>query len=155
MEYIKSEKSENCIFCSLPAEGDDAKNYILCRGRSAFIIMNIFPYNSAHLMVSPFHHIKCLTEQDADEGAEMNQLVRKCVEILRAVINPDGFNIGYNLGKVAGAGYDKHIHCHIVPRWTGDTNFMPVLGETKVHPEHLKTTYHKLLPHFEKSVIHK
>jgi ATP adenylyltransferase len=111
--------------------------------------MNIFPYNSAHLMISPFRHIRCLTEQDANESTELNQLTHKCIEILRAVINPDGFNIGYNIGKAAGAGYDEHVHCHIVPRWTGDTNFMPVLGETKVHPEHLKTTYKKLLPHFE------
>ena len=149
MEYIKSEKSEDCIFCSLPGEGDDTKNYILYRGQSAFIIMNIFPYNSAHLMISPFRHIRCLTEQDANESTELSQLTHKCIEILRAVINPDGFNIGYNIGKAAGAGYDEHVHCHIVPRWTGDTNFMPVLGETKVHPEHLKTTYKKLLPHFE------
>jgi len=149
MEYIKSEKSEVCIFCSLPGEGDDAKNYILYRGQSAFIIMNIFPYNPAHLMISPFRHIRCLTEQDANESTELSQLTHKCIEILRAVINPDGFNIGYNIGKAAGAGYDEHVHCHIVPRWTGDTNFMPVLGETKVHPEHLKTTYKNLLPHFE------
>ena len=100
-------------------------------------------------MVSPFRHFGCLTEQDTSEIMELNQLTHKCIEILRAVINPDGFNIGYNIGKAAGAGYDEHVHCHIVPRWTGDTNFMPVLGETKVHPEHLKTTYKKLLPHFE------
>ena len=149
MEYIKSEKSGECIFCSLPREDDDAKNYILHRGQSAFIIMNIFPYNCAHLMVSPFRHVGCLTEQDTSETTESNLLTRKCIEILRAVINPDGFNIGYNIGKAAGAGYDEHVHCHIVPRWTGDTNFMPVLGETKVHPEHLNATYNKLLPHFK------
>ena len=149
MEYVKSEKSDECIFCSLPKANDDTKNYILHRGKSAFIIMNIFPYNSAHVMVSPFRHIACLTAQNADESKEMNSLTLKAIEILRAVINPEGFNVGYNIGKAAGAGYDEHIHCHIVPRWTGDTNFMPVLGETKVHPEHLKTTYKKLLPHFK------
>ena len=149
MEYVKSEKSDECIFCSLPKENDDTKNYILHRGQSAFIIMNIFPYNSAHLMVSPFRHIGCLTAQNAGEIKEMNNLTRWSIEIFRAVINPEGFNVGYNIGKAAGAGYDEHIHCHIVPRWTGDTNFMPVLGETKVHPEHLKTTYKKLLPHFK------
>jgi len=100
-------------------------------------------------MVSPFRHIGCLTAQNADESKEMNSLTLRAIEILRAVINPEGFNVGYNIGKAAGAGYDEHIHCHIVPRWTGDTNFMPVLGETKVHPEHLKTTYKKLLPHFK------
>ena len=149
MEYVKSEKSNECIFCSLPKENNDTQNYILHRGQSAFIIMNIFPYNSAHVMVSPFRHIGCLTEQDGDESKEMNHLTHRSIEIMRAVINPEGFNVGYNIGKAAGAGYDEHIHCHIVPRWTGDTNFMPVLGETKVHPEHLNTTYKKLLPHFK------
>ena len=149
MEYVKSEKSDECIFCSLPKANEDTKNYILHRGHSAFIIMNIFPYNSAHVMVSPFRHIGCLTALNADESKEMNSLTLRAIEILRAVINPEGFNVGYNIGKAAGAGYDEHIHCHIVPRWTGDTNFMPVLGETKVHPEHLKTTYKKLLPHFK------
>ena len=149
MEYVKSEKSDECIFCSLPKANEDTKNYILHRGQSAFIIMNIFPYNSAHVMVSPFRHIGCLTAQNSDESKEMNSLILRAIEILRAVINPEGFNVGYNIGKAAGAGYDEHIHCHIVPRWTGDTNFMPVLGETKVHPEHLKTTYKKLLPHFK------
>ena len=149
MEYVKSEKSDECIFCSLPKANEDTKNYILHRGQSAFIIMNIFPYNSAHVMVSPFRHIGCLTAQNGDESKEMNSLTLGAIEILRALINPEGFNVGYNIGKAAGAGYDEHIHCHIVPRWTGDTNFMPVLGETKVHPEHLKTTYKKLLPHFK------
>ena len=149
MEYVKSEKSDECIFCSLPKANEDTKNYILHRGQSAFIIMNIFPYNSAHIMVSPFRHIGCLTAQNAEEIKEMNDLTRRSIEIFRAVINPEGFNVGYNIGKAAGAGYDEHIHCHIVPRWTGDTNFMPVLGETKVHSEHLKTTYKKLLPHFK------
>jgi ATP adenylyltransferase len=149
MEYIKSEKSEKCIFCSLPKENEDTKHYILHRGQSAFIIMNIFPYNSAHIMVSPFRHIGCMTKQDTQESKEITHLTQGCIEILRTVINPEGFNVGYNIGKAAGAGYDEHIHCHIVPRWTGDTNFMPVLGETKVHPEHLKTTYNKLLPYFK------
>jgi ATP adenylyltransferase len=149
MEYVKSEKSDDCIFCSLPKESDDAKNYILYRGNSAFIIMNIFPYNSAHIMVSPFRHIGCMTELSTDENIELNQLTLKCIEVLRAVITPEGFNIGYNIGKAAGAGFDEHIHCHIVPRWVGDTNFMPVLGETKVHPEHLKATYAKLISHFK------
>ena len=100
-------------------------------------------------MVSPFRHIGCLSKLDADESQELNQLTQKCIEILRAAIGPEGFNVGYNIGKAAGAGFDEHIHCHIVPRWVGDTNFMPVLGETKVHPEHMKATYIKLLPHFE------
>ena len=150
MEYIKKDKPDECIFCLLPKESDDAKNYILYRGHSVFIIMNIFPYNSSHLMVSPFKHIGCLTKQNASENKEMTQLTHSSIKILRSVINPEGFNIGYNIGKAGGAGYDEHIHCHIVPRWIGDTNFMPVLGETKVHPEHLQATYNKLLPQFKK-----
>ena len=149
MEYIKDRKLDDCIFCSLPSKENDSESYILYRGKSAFIVMNIFPYNSSHLMVSPFRHINCLTKQYIKEGAEQNLLVHTCIEVLRSVINPDGFNIGYNIGKAAGAGFDEHIHCHIVPRWEGDTNFMPVIGETKVHPEHLRTTYDKLLPHFK------
>ena len=149
MEYINSERTEGCIFCLLPRENDDDKNHILYRGESAFIIMNIFPYNSAHLMVSPYRHIDCLTKLDSNESTELNQLTDACINTLKTVINPEGFNVGYNIGKAAGAGYDEHIHCHIVPRWVGDTNFMPVLGETKVHPEHLKATYNKLLPHFK------
>ena len=149
MEYINSERTEGCIFCILPRENDDDKNHILYRGESAFIIMNIFPYNSAHLMVSPYRHIDCLTKLDSNESTELNQLTDACINTLKTVINPEGFNVGYNIGKAAGAGYDEHIHCHIVPRWVGDTNFMPVLGETKVHPEHLKATYNKLLPHFK------
>ena len=101
-------------------------------------------------MVSPFKHIGCLTKQNASENKEMTQLIHSSIKILRSVINPEGFNIGYNIGKAGGAGYDEHIHCHIVPRWIGDTNFMPVLGETKVHPEHLQATYNKLLPQFKK-----
>ena len=150
MEYVKKDKPDECIFCLLPKESDDAKNYILYRGHSVFIIMNIFPYNSSHLMVSPFKHIGCLTKQNASENKEMTQLIHSSIKILRSVINPEGFNIGYNIGKAGGAGYDEHIHCHIVPRWIGDTNFMPVLGETKVHPEHLQATYNKLLPQFKK-----
>ena len=100
-------------------------------------------------MVSPYRHIGCITEQNASERFEVNQLTQECIKILKAVNEPDGFNIGYNIGKAAGAGYDEHIHCHIVPRWSGDTNFMPVLGDVKVHPEHLRSTYEKLQPHFK------
>ena len=101
-------------------------------------------------MVSPYRHIDCITEQNDSEKIEVNQLTHECIKILKTVSGPDGFNIGYNIGKAAGAGYDEHIHCHIVPRWSGDTNFMPVLGEVKVHPEHLRSTYEKLQPHFKK-----
>ena len=149
MEYIKSKKSDECIFCVLPSSQDDEKNRILFRGKYSFVIMNIFPYNCAHLMVSPYRHIGCVTEQNDSERFEVNQLTQECIKILKTVSEPDGFNIGYNIGKAAGAGYDEHIHCHIVPRWSGDTNFMPVIGDVKVHPEHLLSTYEKLQPHFK------
>ena len=150
MEYIKSDKSNECIFCTLPASNNDEKNYILFKGTHSFVIMNTFPYNCAHLMVSPYRHINCITKQNETERNENIELTHECIKILRAVIEPDGFNTGYNIGKAAGAGYDEHIHCHIVPRWVGDTNFMPVLGDVKVHPEHIRSTYEKLHPHFKK-----
>ena len=150
MEYIKSDKSNECIFCTLPASNNDEKNYILFKGTHSFVIMNTFPYNSAHLMVSPYRHINCITKQNETERNENIELTHECIKILRTVIEPDGFNTGYNIGKAAGAGYDEHIHCHIVPRWVGDTNFMPVLGDVKVHPEHIRSTYEKLHPHFKK-----
>ena len=100
-------------------------------------------------MISPYRHIGCITDQNDSERFEVNQLTQECIKILKTVSEPDGFNIGYNIGKAAGAGYDEHIHCHIVPRWSGDTNFMPVIGDVKVHPEHLLSTYEKLQPHFK------
>ena len=150
MEYITKNKSDECIFCTLPKSGDDEKHFILFQGKGCFVIMNIFPYNNGHLMVSPYRHLACITELDKDESGEMTALTNSCIEILRAVNNPDGFNVGFNLGKSAGAGYDEHIHNHIVPRWSGDTNFMPVLAETRVQPEHLRNSYKKLVPHFKK-----
>ena len=100
-------------------------------------------------MVSPYSHIGCITKINESEKDEVTQLTHECINILKTVIEPDGFNIGYNIGKAAGAGYDEHIHCHIVPRWSGDTNFMPVLSEVRVNPEHLRATYEKLYPHFK------
>ncbi|QPJ65484.1 MAG: HIT domain-containing protein [Candidatus Nitrohelix vancouverensis] len=150
MEYIADNQTKGCIFCELPQSGEDEKNFILYRGDACFVIMNIFPYNSGHLMVSPYAHKNCVTLLTPAEKREIDYLVDKCVEISREINAPDGFNIGMNLGKAGGAGFEEHIHTHIVPRWIGDTNFMPVLSETKVHPEHLKATYAKLVPHFKK-----
>ena len=101
-------------------------------------------------MVSPYRHFSCITNLDKEESSELTELTKNCIKILRNLSTPDGFNVGFNLGKSAGAGYDEHIHNHIVPRWTGDTNFMPVLAETKVQPEHLEKLYEKLYPHFKK-----
>ena len=149
MEYIKQAKSGECIFCVLPKADEDKKNFILHKGDTCFVIMNVYPYNTGHLMVSPYRHLSCITKMDEKENTELNRLTQKCVEILRTVKSPEGFNIGVNLGKAGGAGFDEHIHMHIVPRWIGDTNYMPVLADTKVHPEHLQATYDNLLPHFQ------
>ncbi len=149
MQYVVQDKSNDCIFCSLPQSSEDEKNRILFRGKTCFVIMNIYPYNNGHIMVSPFKHSNCITKLDNEELNELGTLTQHCVRLLSEVYAPDGFNIGLNLGKVAGAGFDEHLHNHIVPRWAGDTNFMPIIGETKVHPEHLKGTYDKLLPLFQ------
>ena len=153
MEYIKKDKSGECIFCNLPKAGDDKNNFILFKGIYCFIIMNIYPYNTGHLMIVPYRHCACITELDTDESMELNELTKRSIQILRKVNTPDGFNVGFNLGKSAGAGYDEHIHNHVVPRWTGDTNFMPVLADIKIHPENLQQSYAKLVPHFNKILL--
>ncbi|MEC7641359.1 MAG: HIT domain-containing protein [Nitrospinota bacterium] len=153
MEYIEKEKEDECIFCVLPQAQDDEKNYILYRGPLCFVIMNTFPYNNGHLMVTPYRHLNCLTLLTKEESAEMGQLIRKCIERLKKLYSPDGFNTGTNLGKAGGAGFDQHLHTHIVPRWIGDTNFMPVLAETKVHPQHLRAGYEKLAPLFNEQTL--
>ena len=153
MEYITKDKSGEYIFCSLPQCKDDKQTFILFRGKYCFVIMNIFPYNASHLMVSPYRHLACITKLDSEESLEMSELTKNCIQILRDVNSPDGFNVGFNIGKSAGAGYDEHIHNHIVPRWIGDTNFMATLGETRVISEHLEKTYEKLAPSFKKLLL--
>lgn len=145
MEYIEmGDKPHGCIFCELPAENDDVKNLILYRGEHSFIMLNSFPYNPGHLMVSPYAHTADMYELDDIILLEINHLVRYSIKLLTSVCAPDGFNLGVNIGKTAGAGVLNHIHWHIVPRWNGDTNFMAVIGENRVLPESLKATYNKL-----------
>jgi len=148
IEYIKKADEVGCIFCQKPAEESDASNYILYRGQKNFIIMNSYPYSPGHLMIAPYRHIANLDELTDEELCEHYELVRRSVAILRKVFKPDGFNIGMNLGRVAGAGIDKHIHSHIVPRWAGDTNFMPVIANTNVVNEALSESYKKLAGKF-------
>ena len=151
-EYIESFKSESeksgCIFCDFPKETDDEKRMILHRGKYSFVIMNLYPYNSGHLMIVPYHHTTSLSSLPAETSAEIILLLGKSQEAITKAMNAQGFNIGVNLGKAAGAGIDDHVHFHIVPRWNGDTNFMPVFSEIKVVPEEMKKTYLKLKPHF-------
>jgi ATP adenylyltransferase len=147
MEYILSEKEDNCIFCDALSENDDLTLY---QGNITMVMMNKFPYINGHLLVAPIRHLSCLDELQKDEMTELMATVERSVAILKKVMNPDGFNIGLNLGKVAGAGVEEHLHFHIVPRWFGDVNALTVFGEVRVIPEHIKSTYHNLKPHFDK-----
>ncbi len=143
--YILSDKKEDgCVFCNAFKSDNDEDRLVLFRSKHSFIIMNLYPYNAGHLMVVPNRHISSPTELKEEEQLDMFKLTNKCIEILKKVMNPDGFNVGMNLGRSAGAGIDDHIHIHIVPRWNGDTNFMPILADTKVVSESLKETYKKL-----------
>lgn len=143
IEYIAGEKDNGCIFCDKPKEGNDKENLILFKGESSFIIMNRYPYSNGHLMAVPYRHTNNMSELKDNERLELMNLTTKCIEILD-IMNPDGFNVGMNLGTAGGAGIDDHLHFHIVPRWNGDTNFMPLIGDVKVMPEYLKDTYKKL-----------
>lgn len=152
MEYIETGvKADGCFLCARPAEGveRDAENYILWRGKRTFVIMNIYPYNNGHLMVVPYAHKAAIADLDAETQAELMAVTGMAVEALRESMRPEGFNVGINLGKVAGAGVADHIHIHIVPRWGGDTNFMPVLADVRVMPQHLRSAYEQLLPVFK------
>ena len=146
MEYIKSTADEaGCIFCDLPARDDDEKNLILARSQKAFVILNAFPYNAGHLMVAPFRHVGELEGASEEELADVDRLLKRSIRALKEEYQPQGFNIGMNLGLVAGAGIPDHIHWHVVPRWSGDTNFMPVVGQTKVLPELLEESFQRLM----------
>jgi ATP adenylyltransferase len=147
MEYIGSAKEgedQGCIFCEKPKEGDDEKALILARTELSFAMLNRYPYNSGHLMIAPFRHVGELEEVEDPESLDMQQLLQRCIKALKEAMQPEGFNVGMNLGTVAGAGIPDHVHWHVVPRWTGDTNFMPVLGETKVLPELIANSYRRL-----------
>lgn len=154
MEYILDEnKNKTCLFCdtSKADKSNDKKNLILYRGKYCFVIMNRYPYNSGHLMVVPYFHAPAFDELSDKMLFDLIKTVDKSVAILRKALSPDGFNIGLNFGKVAGAGMEQHMHIHIVPRWTGDTDSMPIISEIRVMPEHLMKTYSKLKKFFKKT----
>jgi ATP adenylyltransferase len=147
MEYIleaKDQASEGCIFCALPRAPTDRDNLILWRGWRTFIMLNRFPYNPGHLLVVPYTHAAALEGLVTDELTDLMINLRRAVGCLGQTMNPDGYNIGINLGRAAGAGIPGHVHYHVVPRWDGDHNFMPVIAETKVMPQHLLRTYDQL-----------
>jgi ATP adenylyltransferase len=148
-EYITAKKSGECIFCTAKSKGPK-DGLVLFDGSLSLVMLNKFPYNIGHLMVSPLRHVSKLEELTPEESIDLFRLLRHSAATLSQAFNPEGFNIGMNIGKAAGAGVDGHLHLHIVPRWEGDTNFMPFLSETKVISEHIEKTYTKLKPLFER-----
>lgn len=150
MEYILSdEKGGPCIFCPGEGRGQDAERLILYVDSLSMVMMNKYPYNNGHLLVAPVRHVSELEFLSKEEMLDLLDLVRKSIAVLKKVMTPEGFNVGLNLGRAAGAGVEEHMHFHIVPRWNGDTNYMTVVGAVRVIPEHIQETYGKLLPLFQ------
>ena len=150
MAYILGEKPEGCVLCEKHSQQHDKENLLLYRGRHCYVLMNLFPYNPGHLMIAPYKHTGSFELLNEETTVEVTTLLSASLGILRTAVGPQGFNIGMNIGKVAGAGIEEHVHMHIVPRWGGDTNFMPVISDTRVIPEALSSTYNHLLPFFQK-----
>jgi ATP adenylyltransferase len=143
-----SGKDSGCFLCTKPGESQDEENLILYRGERVYVLMNLYPYNSGHVLVAPYEHTGNFPELETHAAAELMAVSQRCVAALAAAYHADGFNAGMNLGSAAGAGEPDHLHVHIVPRWIGDTNFMPVVGQTKVLPESLEQSYARLKPYF-------
>jgi ATP adenylyltransferase len=137
-----------CVFCRILSEQSDRENLIVCRGQSAFVILNLFPYTSGHMLIVANRHIPFLQDAASHELHEIMELAQQCESALRAEYQPDGFNLGFNLGRAAGAGVASHLHMHVVPRWAGDGNFLSTVSETRVLPEELPQTWQRLAPHF-------
>ena len=150
MQYIapktpqSTEQEHECIFCAQPAAHRDAEYHILYRGELCYMMLNLYPYNNGHLMIAPYQHVGSIEKLDSATLTELIEQAQLALRALRLAMKPDGFNMGINEGKVAGAGYADHMHLHVVPRWNGDTNFMPVLADVKVMPEHLDVVYEEL-----------
>jgi len=148
IEYILSQKEKECIFCTKPAENNDRENLILYRGAKAYVIMNKYPYNNGHIMIVPYFHTSELIGMPDDILSELMIMTRYSIDCIKKAFNPEGFNVGINIGAAAGAGIEEHLHIHAVPRWAGDSNFMTVISEIRVMPEHIMETYDKLYPVF-------
>ncbi|HPR18630.1 MAG TPA: HIT domain-containing protein [Candidatus Cloacimonadota bacterium] len=149
LKYILSAKNDQCIFCLRPSAEADEKQFILYRSQHSFVIMNMFPYNNGHLMAVPFRHVCRLNDLDSEEIGDLFSTVRLCEKVLQNVYNPDGLNVGINLGRAAGAGIDTHLHVHVIPRWNGDVNFMTVVNGTRIIPEAFERAYHQLKEQFD------
>ncbi len=143
-----SQEKHECIFCRALREDED-EALVLVRSRRAFVMMNLYPYNTGHVMVAPVRHVASLEELEDDELLELMKLVKLSLKAIRDVLSPHGFNVGVNIGRVAGAGIEDHVHVHVVPRWSGDTNFMPVVAGVKVIPQDVRETYRRLKPRFQ------
>ncbi|MFH1063225.1 MAG: HIT domain-containing protein [Candidatus Omnitrophota bacterium] len=141
IKYIQAKKTKGCIFCLKPKQKKDKINYIVARGKYVYSILNIFPYNNGHIMITPYRHIADIDKLNVQEWAEMFEFIKNTTQLLKIKLQAQGFNIGFNIGKVAGAGIDQHLHMHIVPRWDADTNFMPVLTDSKVISQSLDELY--------------
>jgi ATP adenylyltransferase len=149
MEYILSEsKDGSCIFCPGEDRSKDKERLILYVDKLSMVMMNRYPYINGHLLVAPVRHVPDLGSLSQEEATDILNMVNFSIGVLKKVMNPEGFNVGMNLGRVAGAGVEEHMHFHIVPRWNGDTNYMTVLGEVRVIPDHIENTFQTLLPHF-------
>ncbi len=148
MEYLETPKhsneSLNTLFTRIPESTDDKAVYLLFRGKHTYIVLNRFPYNAGHLLVVPYREVAELSDLSAEERMDFMDTIIKSQDILKKALKPEGFNVGFNLGTAAGAGIPKHLHCHVVPRWNGDTNFMPVIANTKVLPQALDTIWERL-----------
>ena len=152
LAYVKDAAKDDeleCIFCTKPASDDDEANLIVHRGERCFVILNLFPYTNGHLMVAPYEHLGSLADLPEETTAEMMALSQRAIRVLEHAYAPHGYNVGFNQGRVAGAGVEHHIHMHVVPRWGGDTNFMPVLADTRVMPQTLEQSYEALRGAFD------
>lgn len=153
MKYILSEKEQGCFFCqNLAAPEQDREHFVLYRGVHAFILLNVYPYNNGHLLIAPAAHVSSLTALEPAQLTDVFCLTRLCEQILGQAMHPEGFNVGVNLGKVAGAGVADHLHVHIVPRWNGDSNYMTTLAQTRIIPQQLEDTYLMLKPLFDQAL---
>ncbi|MCL6611053.1 MAG: HIT domain-containing protein [Peptococcaceae bacterium] len=147
--YIGKDHGSACIFCEKLESDRDAENYVLYRGHKTFVLLNLYPYNNGHLLIAPKRHVGDLTDLDQDEILELGLVTQRMIRLIKGSFSPEGFNVGVNLGKIAGAGVPGHFHIHVVPRWGGDTNFMPVIGDVRVISEGLDLTYKKLVEAME------
>ncbi|MCC6004341.1 MAG: HIT domain-containing protein [Thermofilum sp.] len=147
IEYAKVSREPGCFICEALESDDLERSLVLYKGRNFIVLMNKFPYNTGHLLIAPSRHVADFSQLSDEELLALSRALVRSIEVTRKAFSPDGFNIGVNLGRVAGAGLESHLHIHVVPRWNGDTNFMPVIADTKVIPEALKDTYRKLMRH--------